>query len=79
MTDFDPGVRDHRPGKAGAEMSLSVEVTTLAELKTFQRRVLIQDLAKILKVTVRAGSQRQLLRRLFVIAGITPIETKRAR
>ena len=53
---------------------MSVEVTTLAELKRYQQLVLIQDLAKILGVKAPAARSQRELRRLFVVAGITQKE-----
>jgi hypothetical protein len=57
---------------------MTTEVTTLDELRRYQRRALIRDIAKILKVTTaNAGSQRQL-RRLFIIAGLLKPEGRKS-
>jgi hypothetical protein len=54
---------------------VTVEVTTLTELKTFQRRVLIRDLEEIVGAAT-SGPDHVRLRRLFVAAKII---TKRRR
>jgi hypothetical protein len=58
------------------ETTVTIEVTTLAELRRYQRRELIRDLETIVGAA-KSGPDHVRLRRLFTEAGI--IITKRER
>ena len=49
---------------------MTVAVTSLSELKTYQRLALIQDLSKILGVTPAARQPAEQIGMLFVVAGV---------
>jgi hypothetical protein len=56
--------------------AMTVEVTTLSELRRYQEFALIRDLEKILGIKPAARSQREQIRLLFVVAGVLQTQRK---